>query len=83
MWKKYFNVVGIVPGPVIVHGFGTVDFSREDLPVDLCKKLYEADCRYLQITPEGEHELFGLPGRNAATTKNTTSKKRGKRKKEY
>lgn len=73
MWKKYFKVVEIVPGPVIIQGVGKVDFSSDDLDVKLCKKLYEADCRYLKLTPEGKSELFGIktPGR-----KRTSSRKK-------
>lgn len=83
MWKKYFNVVGIVPGPVIVYGFGQVDFSRDDLQVDVCKKLFEADCRYLQITADGLKELYGIQPKEESTTPDTsTPKKRGRRKKE-
>lgn len=74
MWKKYFKVVEIVPGPVIIQGIGTVDFSRDDLPVELCKKLFEEDCRYLQITEEGKRALFGYrPKRTVSTTKKTTT----------
>lgn len=80
MWKKYFNVVNIVPGPVIVQGFGTVDFSREDLPVELCTKLYEADCRYLEITTEGKADLFGIkPEKKVSVKTKSTTKKRRKK----
>ena len=69
MWKKYFKVVGIVPGPVIIYGFGTVDFSRDDLPVELCKQLFEADSRYLKITPEGKEKLYGIKQPKATIVK--------------
>ncbi|MCY1720177.1 hypothetical protein OU798_07475 [Prolixibacteraceae bacterium Z1-6] len=65
MWTKYFKVVNIVPGPVIIQGTGTVDFSDPTLSVDLCQKLFENDCRYLQITDEGREKLYGK-----TTTKN-------------
>jgi len=76
MWKRYFKVVEIVPGPVIIQGVGTVDFSRDDLDVKLCKKLYENDCRYLQLTPEGKKQLYNIEQKST-----TTSKKKSPRKK--
>ena len=60
MWRKYFKLVKLVPGRVDVPGHGIIDFSRDDLPVDLCKKLYESDFRYLEITELGKEELYGL-----------------------
>ncbi len=59
MWRKYFKLVGLVPGPVIVQRFGTIDFSG-DVPVETCKKLYEQDFRYLEITDEGKEKLYGI-----------------------
>lgn len=59
MWRAYFKVIKIVPGPVIIQDFGEIDFSSDKLPVETCKKLFEADCRYLEITAKGEEELYG------------------------
>lgn len=81
MWKKYFKVVNIVPGPVIIYDFGTVDFSSDNLSVELCKQLYENDCRYLQITDEGKKALYGVVPKSV-TGKNITPEKKGRRKKE-
>jgi hypothetical protein len=60
MWREYFKLVKIVPGKVIVFGFGEIDFSSDKIPVETCKKLYEADCHYLEITKKGEEELYGI-----------------------
>lgn len=60
MWRKYFKVVRLVPGRVVVQGHGEIDFSKDNLPVELCMKLYEADFRYLEITELGKTELYGL-----------------------
>jgi len=60
MWRKYFKVIKIVPGPVIIQGFGTIDFSSDKVPVEICKQLFEADCRYLEITAAGMEELYGI-----------------------
>lgn len=59
MWREYFKLVGLVPGPVIIQGYGTIDFSDYKLSVETCKKLFEEDCEYLKITPKGRKELYG------------------------
>ncbi len=74
MWKQYFTVVGIVPGPVIVQGFGTVDFSNNNLSVETCKKLYEADCRFLQLTEAGKQKLYKVKPKRTVQRKNTRRK---------
>jgi hypothetical protein len=58
MWRKYFKLVKLVPGKVIVQGYGTLDFSG-DVPVETCKALFEKGVRFLEITKEGESELYG------------------------
>jgi hypothetical protein len=60
MWKKYFKVIKIVPGRVIIPGHGTVDFSREDLPLELIKELYENDFPYLEITDQGKEIVYNI-----------------------
>ena len=58
MWRRYFKFVKLVPGKVFVPKFGTIDFSRDNLPVDMLKSLYESKFQYLEITPEGIKELY-------------------------
>jgi hypothetical protein len=60
MWRKYFKLVKLVPGKVVVPMFGIIDFRRDDLSVDLCKPLFENDFEYLEITPFGEAEFYGI-----------------------
>lgn len=60
MWKKYFRVVKILPGRVVTPGHGELDFSRDDLPVEIVQQLYEEDFQYLEITEEGKKELYGI-----------------------
>jgi hypothetical protein len=60
MWRKYFRLVKLVPGKVVVPRFGIIDFRRDDLSVDLCKTLFENDFEYLEITPFGEAEFYGI-----------------------
>ena len=60
MWQKYFKLVGLLPGRVVVQGHGTIDFSKDNIPVEVCKDLFEKDFRYLEITEAGKAELYGL-----------------------
>ena len=69
MWKKYFKVVKLVPGEVVVPGYGTIDFSKDNISVEVCCKLFESDFPYLAITEEGKDFLYGEP------VKATVSKK--------
>jgi len=78
MWKKYFKVVEIVPGPVIIQGIGEVDFASDDIPVETCKKLFENDCRFLKITDQGKEKLYGVKVEQAKPK--NTKRKRGQRK---
>ena len=59
MWRRYFKLVKLVPGKVIVQGHGTIDFAG-NVPVALCQQLYEEDFEFLEITEEGKKELYGL-----------------------
>ena len=60
MWHKYFNFIKLVPGKVVVPKHGTIDFSRDNLPLDLLKTLYEKKFPYLEITPEGKQKFYGI-----------------------
>ena len=70
MWKKYFKVVKLVPGEVVVPGYGTIDFSKDNISVEVCQNLVESDFPYLAITEEGKNFLYGDP------VKTTVSKKK-------
>ena len=59
MWKKYFKVVKLVPGEVVVPGYGTIDFSKDNISVEVCLQLFESDFPYLAITEEGKDFLYG------------------------
>jgi hypothetical protein len=61
MWKKYFKVVKLVPGEVVVPGYGTIDFSKDNISVEVCQTLLESDFPYLAITEEGKNFLYGEP----------------------
>lgn len=59
MWRRYFKLVKLVPGKVIVQGHGTIDFAG-DVSVELCQQLWENDFEFLEITEEGKRELYGV-----------------------
>ena len=69
MWKKYFKVTKIVPGEVVVPGHGTIDFSKDNISVEVCRELFESDFLYLAITEEGKNFLYGEPVNTAITKK--------------
>lgn len=61
MWKKYFKVIKIIPGKVVTPLFGVIDFSSDNIPLEKVIALFESDFPYLQLTPEGEHAIYGVP----------------------
>jgi hypothetical protein len=63
MWRKYFKVIHIVPGRVVVPGRGTIDFSRDDLSIDLLKDLWEKDFPYIELTDEGRDMIYDIPSK--------------------
>ena len=69
MWKKYFKVVKLVPGEVVVPGYGTIDFSKDNISVEVCQNLLESDFPYLAITEEGKNFLYGEPVNTTITKK--------------
>ena len=61
MWQDYFKLIKLKPGRVITHLFGELDFSRDNLSLEVLKKLYESDFPYLEITPLGKARIYGIP----------------------
>jgi hypothetical protein len=59
MWTKYFNFIKLRPGRVIVPIHGEIDFSREDISVEICKELHENGFPYLELTEFGKNKLYG------------------------
>ena len=39
-----------------VHG--EIDFSRDDIPIEICKELFEKEFPYLELTELGKIELY-------------------------
>jgi hypothetical protein len=76
MWRKYFKVIKIVPGVVIVPGHGRIDFSKDNISVEVCKNLFESDFPYLAITAEGRDFLYGTAIKDKPLIKTKTVKSR-------
>ena len=76
MWKKYFKVIKIIPGEVVVPGYGKLDFSKDNISVEVCQKLFESDFPYLAITAEGRDFLYGTTVKDKPLVKMKTVKSR-------
>jgi hypothetical protein len=59
MWKTYFKFVKLEPGRVVTALFGELDFSADDIGIEIIKALYESGFPYLEITEEVKNELYG------------------------
>ena len=58
MWTHYFNFIKLRRGRVIVPVHGEIDFSRDDIPVEICKELFDNGFPYLELTELGKQELY-------------------------
>jgi len=78
MWIKYFNFIKLRRGRVIVPIHGEIDFSRDDIPVEICKELFDKGFPYLELTELGEQELYSkMPDQiDQAPAQSITKKKK-------
>lgn len=60
MWRDYFKFIKLVPGKVKVQGYGIIDFSKDNLSVDLLKTLHDNKFPYLKLTELGKEKLYGI-----------------------
>ena len=74
MWTQYFNFIKLRRGRVIVPFHGEIDFSRDDIPLEICKELFESGFPYLELTELGERELFGIVGESTLSKLQSTPK---------
>jgi hypothetical protein len=58
MWQEFFIVTGIHPGRVVTHRHGTLDLSRENIPLETVKALYDDGFPYVKLTEKGKAELY-------------------------
>jgi len=59
MWKQYFKFVKLRPGIVVTVQFGEIDFSADNIGIEIIKSLYENGFPYLKMTEERKSELYG------------------------
>ena len=50
----------MVPGVMIHPRFGRIDFRRDDLDEGMLRQIVEEECYYLELTPEGQKEFYGV-----------------------
>ena len=60
MWTQYFNFIKLRRGRVIVPFHGEIDFSRDDIPLKICKELFDKGFPYLELTELGKQELVRI-----------------------
>ncbi len=58
MWTDYFNFIKLRRGRVIVPIHGEIDFSRDDIPLEIFKELFDKGFPYLELTELGKQELY-------------------------
>lgn len=58
MWTNYFNFIKLRRGRVIVPVHGEIDFSADNIGIEICKELYEKGFPYLELTELGRKELY-------------------------
>jgi hypothetical protein len=61
MWTEYFNFIKLRRGRVIVPFHGEIDFSRDNIPLEICKELFEKGFPYLELTEIGKKEFYSKP----------------------
>jgi len=59
MWKLYFKFIKLKPARVVTAQFGEIDFSADNIGIEIIKALYEGGFPYLEITKFGKSELYG------------------------
>ena len=79
MWKRYFKFINLKPGKVVTAQFGEIDFSADNIGIEIIQALYENGFPYLEITEEGKAELYGVVS-EMENTKISIKQKYGKNK---
>ena len=60
MWKRYFKFIKLKPGKVVTAEFGEIDFSADNIGIEIIQALYENGFPYLEITAVGKAEFYGV-----------------------
>ena len=58
MWKRYFKFIKLKPGKVVTAQFGEIDFSADNIGIEIIHALYKNGFPYLEITEKGKTELY-------------------------
>ncbi|HCY40733.1 MAG TPA: hypothetical protein DHV48_05165 [Prolixibacteraceae bacterium] len=76
MWTQYFNFIKLRRGRVIVPIHGEIDFSADNICIEICKELYEKGFPYLELTELGKKEFYGIIPETPLSKQEQTSKKK-------
>jgi len=76
MWTDYFNFIKLRRRRVITPSHGEIDFSRDDIPLETCKELFEKGFPYLELTELGKKELYGINKKPPSTKQQSSPKKK-------
>ena len=57
MWTDYFRFIKFRRGRVITPSHGDIDFSRDDISVEICKELFDKGFPYLELTEFGKKAI--------------------------
>ena len=73
---QILNFIKLRRGRVIVPFNGEIDFSRDNISVEICKELYEKGFPYLELTELGQSELYGIIAETPLSKQEHTPKKK-------
>ena len=60
IWKSYFKFIKLKPGKVVTAQFGEIDFSADNIGIEIIQALYENGFPYLEITDQGKTKFYGI-----------------------
>ena len=58
MWKRYFKFIKLKPGKVVTAQFGEIDFSADNIGIEIIQALYENGFPYLELTEQGKVKFY-------------------------
>ena len=76
MWTEYFKMVKVHRGRIVTQSHGEIDFSRDNIPVETCRKLFENGFPYLELTELGKKELYRIEVKPPLPKQQSTPKKK-------
>lgn len=47
-WRHKYKVVGVKPGPIVTKKYGTIDLSRDDIPIKVLDSLHAEKFPYIE-----------------------------------